>query len=147
MHAFRPAYDCSAWWRQATFSSGKRIDPEVVSISMPRNIRRVVGPSNFSIARGTPSSSKAWKMMSRLRPHTCEPGGPMVIRIVQIDVNLFYAPLPVSQEIRSGPIPILADLIRPRINFTSGFDPSPRKRSVFVASLLSRKITSCRDDV
>ena len=33
------------------------------------------------------------------------------------------------------------------INFTSRFDPLPRKGSVFGASILSRKITSCQDDV
>ena len=42
---------------------------------------------------------------------------------------------------------IASGSVRPRINFTSGFDPSPRKRSVFGASVLSRKITSCQDDV
>ena len=61
------------------------------------------------------------------------------------------------QEIRFGPITIradrirlrnqsvgsdsLADPIRPRINFISGFDPLPRKRSVFGIGNPSRKIT------
>ena len=75
VHAFCQAHDCSAWWRQASFSSGKRINSEVVSISMPRKIRDIVGPFNFSIAGDTSRSSQAWKIVSRLR----EPKGLMLI--------------------------------------------------------------------
>ena len=42
---------------------------------------------------------------------------------------------------------LLADPICPWINFTSGFDPSLRKRTVFGASVPSRRIASCQDDV
>ena len=67
-----------------------------------------------------------------------------------------YESGPVSQEIQSGRIGSasgilntwsIADPIRPRINFTSGFDPLLRKRSVFGASIPSKKITSCQDNV
>ena len=53
---------------------------------------------------------------------------------------------PIRAYTDPGGSDLLAKSIR-RINFTSGFDPSPRKRSVFVVSVLSRKITSCQDDV
>ena len=47
--------------------------------------------------------------------------------------------MPMSQEIRSGHIPI-----RPRVNFISRFDPSLRKRSVFGPSIPSRKSLAVR---
>ncbi|KAG9463828.1 hypothetical protein GDO78_020993 [Eleutherodactylus coqui] len=38
-----------------TFSSGKRNTIAMVSISMPKNVRHVTGPTVFSRASGTPA--------------------------------------------------------------------------------------------
>ena len=50
-----------------SFSCGSRSSPAIVSISTPRNIRQVVGPSLFWTFMGTPS---IWQIRSRISRHS-----------------------------------------------------------------------------
>ena len=53
---FLPNQLAISWWILCSFSSGSRISDFDVSITIPRNVMEVEGPSNFSSANGIPSS-------------------------------------------------------------------------------------------
>ena len=55
--------------------------PAWVSSSMPRKMRCWDGPSSLSVARGTPKSAHIARILSRLRWHSDESGGPMVTKL------------------------------------------------------------------
>ena len=44
-------------------SSGREVSMELVSIKIPRNTKRVVGPSSLLGARGMPTSDATWRMV------------------------------------------------------------------------------------
>ena len=64
----------SAQMRES-FSWGRRRTPALVSISMPKNVRCVEGPSSFSRASGTPNSSHVRHISYSACAHSSEPAG------------------------------------------------------------------------
>ena len=59
-----------------SLACGRRSCSVMVSISMPRKVRHVVGPSSFWVATGTPSQLKEDKRVLRSRAHCRLPGEP-----------------------------------------------------------------------
>ena len=65
-------------WIRSNFSCGRRAYSWRESSSMPRTVRRVEGPSNFSGWRGIPLSWNCWIQVFKFRWYVWELGGPRV---------------------------------------------------------------------
>ena len=61
-----------------SLSLGSRISILAVLISMPRKVKTVEGPSNFSTANGMPSSAQVFIKISKLLLQVVEAGGSIV---------------------------------------------------------------------
>ena len=77
-HLFLPLHTAIVSCSRLSFSAGRRNSCFTVSISMPKKVRMVAGPSHLARANGTPNSLKICNMTWKLRSHSSESGAPDV---------------------------------------------------------------------
>ena len=75
-HTFLSPHSNNVALMRESLSAGRRMDQAIVSSSIPRKVRHDVGPSHFSVARGTPSSWHVRVSVRRLSAHWEEWGAP-----------------------------------------------------------------------
>ena len=80
VQAFLESHTLMNCCKLANFFSGSRSFIASVYISIPRNVKQVVGPSTFSGARGTPSEVHTSEMIVWLRAQSEVPGFPSVTK-------------------------------------------------------------------
>ena len=80
-HDFRSLHSRRRDKRRCNLSAGKRSCAALVSISMPRYVRHVVGPSVLWVAIGTPRRAHARLREAIASAHCTKPGGPITIKL------------------------------------------------------------------
>ena len=80
VHAFLSPHSRSSSCTRCSFAGGSRNSPVTESISMPRKVMHVVGPSVLWAANGTRNSVHVRESCSRLRPHLSVPGLPSTMK-------------------------------------------------------------------
>ncbi len=79
LQAFLPLQTAKSEVSRISLSSGRRSSIATVSMSMPKNVMHVTGPSSFAGSGGRPSLSQVSCMTALLRVHSAR-SAPMVIK-------------------------------------------------------------------
>ena len=78
LHALKPLQRLSCSLISANFSEGNLRELSIESISIPRKVRDVAGPTDLDGSTGRPAHSHVVVMIFMFLSHSLESGGPIV---------------------------------------------------------------------